>query len=291
MVKQEFTNTSGVGYQEPEAIEQEFALGNAFVGAVDKEAYDREMWNALHAQNMLGEEAGPSSIANVTARTSDAGVGNARKRGNNGRDTAFTNAIILQQLQDMLGDIRDQMAVLQADIEFLDSIENDDAIIVANSRDELSNEDQARLDQLLEHLGITEADYFAMSVEQRIEAKDNALEQREVAFENLGDLEERLAELVDSNEIDDVLVEPFLVQNNVFDNNLLEEAAKQWEQVNGELDRYNISVETLSELHQIIFDAQADQVYAQNDIGQSLEDDVEVETIALGAQNLTFNMG
>jgi hypothetical protein len=120
MVKQEFTNISQIGFVEPEIEENGIVLGNAFVGAADKEAYDREMWNALHAQNMLGDEAGPSSIANVTARTADAGGGASRRKNSKDNDTTFRNVMLLQQIQNMIANNQEMLIDIRENISDLE---------------------------------------------------------------------------------------------------------------------------------------------------------------------------
>lgn len=294
MVTREFAIKAAEGYRGLDG-ENENTTGNAFDGS--KESHDREMWNALHAVNMQGDEAvNPSSIANAQLRvTSVFAEAGANKKGKAERGLSIEQMMLLENIRDLIAGIDQRIEVIEQEIDFLNTIADDDSIMTVEAYDDLSQEDQERLDTFLGIAEISLEDYLALSVEERIQLRDDVKEAKIGERDNLYDIKLQSEDLIAEARSAgiEVLIEPLPVTNGRFDNPILEAAVQEWEDENQrEFDRYNVNVSDFSEVAAIIEDQLTFEVIADVEaVAEVTGVETEVSSyIQQGTSGMTFKL-
>lgn len=284
MVTTEFKKNAYEGYDAAQN-EVTLATGNAFA----PDQMKRETINALQNAMMNGADD-DSSIATAAMKLSGHFKSSASKQ-NDKKDKGLSMAemALLQQVNDYLRDINDRISDLNNDIEFLKTIDDDSSIMTANSREEMSQQDQAKFDRYLEEVGITEEEHFAMSTSERVKVRDEAINSKEELAQELGDKRDEALEQLRDNP-NDVLIEPLAVTNNVFEDEVYENAAQLWEQDNGDLDRHNIPVNVYEELIDIVEDIERNALKEALDIARVSDADSELKSDIDRANGLVFKM-
>lgn len=160
MVKLTFTSVAVEGYQ-GFAGEQELSFGNAFAGAADKAAYDREMFNALHAASFLGDEATiPSNIANAQLRMTAAynEVG-SNKKGGSEKGISLEQLMMLENVRSLLNDLG---RIIYEAKENQEDLENAYKAFMNGEFDPLNNEEHR---ELIERNGMSAEEWSLLSLQ------------------------------------------------------------------------------------------------------------------------------
>ncbi|MFP4313107.1 MAG: hypothetical protein ACLFR0_02160 [Alphaproteobacteria bacterium] len=231
MAKLEFTQIAAIGYNAPEEQDEALSMGNAFAGASDKTAHDREMWNAMHAQNISGDDAFSSSIAGAQARSANASsVGAAKREKDASRRGAqsFYNAMMQKQLADMGNTLRDWGKALRKEqkdlgeqIEALGELRE----LIASGQYDGDNPDHARLYQeaFPEDSKADKQAFDDMTISQQLDIVDDT---NDAAQERIDEIENRLPQIDEAIELIEDAENGIEIpmKNGRFLNPLLEEA-------------------------------------------------------------------
>lgn len=265
-----------------ETVPEPGVQGNAFAGS--RANYDDEMHHAMRGAIMNGDTGGNSSIANAGMRLA-AKFGSAATQSE--KDAEKSRAMYLQV---MLADLNKRLNEIDDQLDTLSQIQN----MMANGSFDPAN-DAAHLAMLQKiDEDMTLEQWNAMSEQERV---DWVLESRLELQKERADIEEIKQEFrnIEADGAAFPLTEPFNVTNNIFDNEILENAAKAAEEKNKiEIDRHNLSQEAYEAIYEELYDdykdKSADATTGIDSITENLpaQDQSEVSTYNEGSIGLTF---
>lgn len=285
MVTREFAIKAAEGYRGLDG-ENENNTGNAFDGT--KESYDREMWNALDAVSMLGEEAvNPSSIANAQLRvTSVFAEAGANKKGKAERGLSIEQMMLLEDIRGLISNIDARLEELEAErqviiekLEVLDRIDEEiaqgtfDPVNDPEDREAMKFVDPALTDEEID--AMTPAEIAAWSAANRDGLSDRlqVIEETELSLE---DLRDELVQLLESD-MSFPLHEQFPVANNRFENDILEELAQS---LGEDIDRHNLTRENLEQLLEALTQSRFETMEMNDSLNNALGNEVaELEEV------------
>lgn len=292
MVKQEFADKAPVGFVEQET--EELILGNAFVGAADKEAHDREMWNALHASSIMGDEApNNGSIANAQLRMT-AGAGKAGGRDKDGAKAAqeFYSTIVVQRLMEMQRELSEWADDLrqerQAIAEQIDHLAEFRKLLASGEYDPADPRHAALYAEAFpEATEQDKEDFDSKTTSEQLDIVDDETLSAQKKYDDLGetidDIDAAIAD-IDAAMLDG---RPLANDGGSFTNPILEQARVQ---AGISIDFDNITEENMMDICNVLSNMRVDMIDERFDAEQ---DNPNLENVSntLTADTLSFDLG
>lgn len=252
-----FKADAAKGYYEARAQEAP-DMGNVFA-AINGDDPNHATFMIQQEAHRAANSGGVSSVAVASAMAGQfAGAAKRAQEKQKESDARLSmHVALMNALRDRLDDLNERLGDVRENIEATDRAI--DRIISGEFDPDADEEDAAWLTQYLQAIEMTREEWDGLTQAEQIEA---ATDYRDGLVEHAEDLEQiidimredlALLENVDPDTLISLQIDNFenryAVINGVFENPILEEAAARIEQQGYELDRYNLTVNTLTQIY------------------------------------------